>query len=165
MKINEYFENREKLDETLKFFEEKKQLRKTSSQNLVNAHLDKAVHNLEFFEKNKEDIKFNDWLIITLYYALYHCSLTLVANKKYTSKNHTATLLFIIKHYNISKEDANLLEELHINKDDAEFYTNLKNDRHSANYSTNINFSEEKINEYRIKVNSFLQKTKEIVQK
>ncbi|MCF7799087.1 DNA-binding protein [Candidatus Woesearchaeota archaeon] len=118
---------------------------------------------MEFFTLNKDKIKFNDWLIVTLYYSLYHCALALVTNKSFISKNHTATLLFLIKEYNIDIKDAELINELSINKDDAKFYTNLKIDRHNASYATEILFSKDKIEDYRFKVVEFMQKTEELV--
>ena len=75
------------------------------NEDLVVAHLEKAKHNLLFFEKNIGDSQFNDWLIVTLYYALYHAVLALISKKGYSSKNHTASLVFLIKHYSQLKED------------------------------------------------------------
>ena len=164
MNFKKYYKNKRELDNKIKFYESKRQLVKKDSKSLIQAHIDKAKHNLEFFDKNKDDSKFNDWLIVTLYYALYHCALALVANKDYNSKNHTATLLFLIKHYSISKEEIEFIDELSINKEDAEFYTSLKEDRHSASYSTSNFFDDEKVKDYRSKVNDFLQKTIEILE-
>lgn len=163
MNFKIYYDNKEEVDKAINFYISKNQLIQTDSKPLVQAHIDKAKHNLEFFDKNKDDSKFNDWLIVTLYYALYHCALALVANKDYNSKNHTATLIFLIKHYSIPKEDIEFIDELSINKKDAEFYTSLKEDRHSASYSTTNFFKDEKVKNYRLKVNEFLQKTIEII--
>ncbi len=125
--------------------------------------MEKAKHNLAFFDKNMPDSNFNDWLIVTLYYALYHSALALVVNKNYSSKNHTATLLFLIKNYPISKKEAELIEKLAITKDDAEFYTKLKNQRHFASYSTQFNLTTKIIQEYRKEVINFIQKAEEII--
>ena len=72
---------------------------------LVNSHIKKARHNLEFFKLNKEYSKFNDWLIVTLYYSLYHSALALITNKNYSSKNHYATIIVLIKEYRHSKSE------------------------------------------------------------
>jgi uncharacterized protein (UPF0332 family) len=98
-----------------------------------------------------------------LYYALYHCALALVANKGYKSKNHTATLLLLIKYYSLTQEEIEFIDELSINKEDTEFYATLKKERHSASYSTTHFFEDEKIKEYRVRVNNFLQKTIDIL--
>jgi len=164
MNINIYFKDKTKLDEDLKFFEKKQLLKKTDSNiSLINAHIDKSKHNMAFFNKNSDDNEFNDWLIVTLYYALYHSALALVTSKNYTSKNHKATLLFLIKHYSITEKEAELINDLSIKKEDAELYTSLKKDRHSASYATNTLFTNEKINEYKIKVIEFIQKTEDIL--
>jgi len=132
---------------------------------LVKSHLKKARHNLEFYKLNKEHHKFNDWLIVTLYYSLYHSALALITNKNYSSKNHYATILILIKEYSITKDEARLLNELSINKEDAELYTNLKADRHYASYTTNIKFNQETTNTYETKVIDFINKTEELIQR
>lgn len=159
MDINRVYGNAKELENLFNYFITKNLLVKKESNDLSLAHIDKAKHNLEFFDQNKENSKFNDWLIVILYYTLYHCALALVANKSHISKNHTATLVFLMKYYKVSKEDINLINRLEISKEDAEFYTVLKRNRHSANYSTNFAFSSREIKECRKAVNSFLQRT------
>ena len=166
MNIKELFESPEKLDAQILYFLKKKQIEKISANNsLIKAHLDKVNHNMEFFSKNKEDSKYLDWLIVILYYALYHCALALTVNKKYLSKNHSATICLLIKEYSISQSDAELLEELSISKEDAKLYTDLKSDRHNASYSTNMDFDYEKVLSYREKVIEFIAKTYELLKK
>ena len=139
MNIDYYFGNKTKLEKQIDFFIEKKQLRKINeNKSLIIAHIEKAKHNMAFFDINENKSQFNDWLIVTLYYALYHSALALVVNKNYISKNHSATILFLMKHYVISREEIRLIEDLSIGKEDAELYTELKNDRHNASYSTKI---------------------------
>ncbi len=132
---------------------------------MVKSHLKKARHNLEFYKLNKNNSKFNDWLIVTLYYSLYHSSLALITNKNYSSKNHYATILILIKEYSITRDEVNLLNELSLSKEDAELYTSLKDDRRDASYATNIKFSNEIIEEYEKKVLNFMNKTEEILEK
>jgi len=164
MKIDVYFSDREKLNHELSFFKKKRLLiKQDSNPELVRAHIDKAKHNLAFFDKNKNDTNFNDWLVVTLYYALYHSALALVVNKNHTSKNHTATLLFLIKHYPISKKEAELIENLSITKNDAEFYTTMKKERHYASYSTQFNLTQAKVLEYKKEVINFIQKVEDMI--
>lgn len=164
MKVSDYFKNKALLNKKVDFFIKKEQLIEIEKNNeLVQSYLDKAKHNLDFFMLNKNQTKYNDWLVVMLYYALYHCALALVAKKRFTSKNHTATLLFLIKEYSIDIEDAKLIDELSISKDDAELYTSLKTDRHDASYATKILFSDEKIEDYRFKVVDFMQKAKDLL--
>jgi len=164
MNIDKLYDNHHEINKRYEFFISKEQLIKKNTKGLAQAHISKAKHNLEFFEKNKQNYNFKDWLIVILYYSLYHCALALVTNKNYVSKNHTATLIFLLKEYNISKEEANLLEDLSISKNDAKFYDTLKTQRHYASYNTNYAFSEEIINNYKKRVIEFMQKTMEIIQ-
>ena len=150
MRMEEYYHDKEKLNKKISFFKTKKQLIKIHpNHDLVKAHVDKSKHNMAFFDKNKDNNDFTDWLIVTLYYALYHSALALVVHKNYTSKNHTATLLFLIRNYSISRKEAELIENLAVTKEDVEFYTNIKNQRHSASYSTQFGLTAEKVQEYK----------------
>ncbi|MBS3087291.1 HEPN domain-containing protein [Candidatus Pacearchaeota archaeon] len=165
-KIKEYFANKKLLDQEIKFYENKGNLTKSKySLGLVNAHLEKSKHNLGLVDLLIKNKNYNDWVIVGLYYALYHSCLALLANKGYTSKNHLATLLFLIKNYsNFSYEEIEMLEELSINKSDAEFYTDLKQERHQASYSTNSLFNEGKTIEVRKKTISFINKVEAILE-
>jgi hypothetical protein len=138
MNINRYYEDEKLLIKDLKQFEIENLLRKESfAKNLVQAHIDKAKHNLKFVNKNITDEQFNDW---------------------------TITGLFIIKEYKISKKEAEFINEMAITKTDAEFYATLKEKRKQATYSTNTLFNTEKVKEYRERTIEFINKTEEILE-
>lgn len=164
MNIEKLFTNKELIDKELAFFEKKKHIKKIETNHeLTQSFLLKAQHNLSFYSENKSKEQYNDWLIVILYYALYHCALALITHRSYSSKNHFATILILIKEYSISQDEAKLIDELAINKGDAELYTNLKKDRHNASYTTNMIFTKENILNYEEQVVSFIQKTKELL--
>jgi len=164
MDINRLFEDKNYLEKEIEIFINKKHIKIIKpNKELIESHLKKARHNLEFYKLNKQHNKFNDWLIVTLYYSLYHSALALITNKNYASKNHYATILILIKEYSITKDEAKLLNELSINKDDAELYTSLKDDRHDASYQTNIKFDDKTIIYYENKVLEFINKTEELI--
>ncbi|MBI2548346.1 DNA-binding protein [Candidatus Woesearchaeota archaeon] len=166
MNIERLFDDKKYLENELNFFIRKKHIKRIpENKELVNSHLKKARHNIEFYKLNKEHHKFNDWLIVTLYYALYHSALALITNKRFSSKNHYATILILVKEYPLTKDEAKLLNELSINKDDAELYTQLKDDRHDASYATNIKFNQKTIDNYENKVLDFINKTEELIQR
>jgi len=165
MNINRLFDDKEYLEGEITFFINKKQIKIIQeNKELVNSHIKKARHNIEFYKLNKGNNNFNDWLVVTLYYSLYHCALALITKKKYSSKNHYSTILILIREYTITINEARLLNELSISKDDAEFYTNLKGDRNNASYSTDIKFNNEMIKDYEGKVLDFINKTEELIQ-
>ena len=166
MNIDKLFEDKKYLEHEINFFITKKHIKIiTKNKELVDSHIKKARHNLEFYRLNKEHHKFNDWLIVTLYYALYHSALALITNKSYSSKNHYATILLLIKEYPLTKDEVKLLNELSINKDDAELYTQLKDDRHDASYTTNIKFNQKTIDNYEDKVLDFINKAEELIRR
>jgi len=166
MDIDRLFSDRKYLEREIDFFITKKQIKVIQeNKELTDSHIKKARHNIEFYKLNKDYHKFNDWLIVALYYSLYHSALALITNRNYSSKNHYATILILIKEYSITKDEVKLLNELSISKEDAELYTNLKGDRHDASYTTNIKFSRETIEDYETKVLEFVNKTEEILLK
>jgi uncharacterized protein (UPF0332 family) len=166
MNVNRFYDDKNLLNEELEKYKLQNLLRKEPfATSLVKAHLDKAKHNLKFFQKNVSEAEFNDWLIVVLYYAAYHAALALIANKGYISKSHDSTLLFLIKEYKIEKAEAELIESLAITKSDAEFYASLKETRRQANYSTNTLFRTEKVKEYHRKTIEFINKAEELLEK
>ena len=163
MKTETLIEEPKKAKTKYDFFMRKNVLRKIGyDKDLVKAHLDKSSHNMMFFDKNSDDSTFNDWLIVTLYYALYHAALSLIAHKGYTSSNHSATLVFLLVEYYHLKDDVRFIDELSIQKQDAQLYTELKSDRHQASYQTTHSFTAKTIEEYRERVIHFIQKAKSI---
>lgn len=166
MNINKLFENKKYLQQEYEYYLQHNQLRRIQTNpQLTQAHLTKAKHNLAFHNKNTDNNKFLDWLIITLYYALYHAALALITNKKHTSKNHYATILVLIKEYAITQEEAQLLNELAINKQDAQLYTQLKQEREKASYHTTTAFTHKQVHNYRQQTIAFINKTQEILHK
>lgn len=164
MNLERLFKDRDYLERELRFFISKKQIRIINdNKELALSHIKKARHNLGFYKSNKQKGEFDDWLIVILYYVLYHSALALVVNKKYSSKNHYATILILIKEYAVEKSEVELLDELALKKEDAELYTNLKEDRNHASYTADTRFNPQKINEYENKVIDFINKAENIL--
>ncbi|MFH1174158.1 MAG: DNA-binding protein [archaeon] len=166
MNIDQLYNNKTLLEKEIARFKKEKAIRQSAiASTLDKAHLDKAKHNLRFVAKNITDEEFNDWTIVGLYYAVYHASLALLANKGYISKDHNATLLLLIKEYGISKEEAELIEQLHLTKEDAEFYATLKEQRRSASYATGTLFRTERVRKLREESILFINKAEEMLKK
>jgi|GEM_PF-1378782 len=165
MIVSKYFDNMKLLRLELDKYKRQKALKKEFfAKSLVKAHMDKAKHNLKFVSRIRTDEEFNDWIVVGLYYAAYHAALALVANKGHVSKNHDATLIFIMHEYHLEKNEIELLDRLSITKTDAEFYASLKKKRHEASYSTNIMFRNDMIKEYINKTIDFINKTEEMLE-
>ncbi|MFT4326313.1 MAG: DNA-binding protein [Candidatus Woesearchaeota archaeon] len=164
MNIEKYYNNIDILDKKISAFIKKKKLERiTKNDSLVRAHIEKAKHNYRFFKKNSYQHEHFDWLIVILYYTLYHTALALLVHKQYVSKNHTATLCVLIKEYGISKKELLLFKDLRISKDDAQLYTTLKKERQKASYTTHSLFSNDRISDYSEKVLTFLEKAQDII--
>ncbi len=164
MNIDKLFEDNLYLEKQLTFFFKKNHIQKIDKNDeLVSSFLKKSKHNLAFYKQNKTNLDFDDWLIVILYYALYHAALALITHKNFSSKNHYATILILIKEYGLTKNEIYLINELSINKKDAELYTNLKRDRHRASYLTKTLFDEQLIRKYELQVIEFIQKTEDLI--
>ena len=164
MKIEKILYDKKKINILLEKYVTKKVLiEKKDSKSLVSSHLKKSSHNLLFVDFLFNEKKFYDWMIVGLYYAIYHASLALVCKKGFISKNHTATLLFLTKHYaSISEKDILFLEQMYLSKEDISFYASLMEKRQDASYSTSLLFDEQSVIDLRIKSIDFINKVKAI---
>jgi uncharacterized protein (UPF0332 family) len=165
-RIIHWLSNKAELDKSYKDYMDRRIIQKIPvSTNLVKAHIEKSDHNLEFSYFLFTQNKFIDWIVVGLYYAVYHASLALLANKGFSSKDHTATLCFLIKHYSeFSEEDIRLYYDLLLTQEEIQFYTTLKRERQKASYTTVKAFDEEKVKELREKAIGFVNKVKTILE-
>lgn len=134
---------------------------------LVEGHIQKADHNLKFVKSTLDLEEFNDWAIVSAYYAIYHASLALCALKGYATKDHSATLLVIIKEFykkELNKEEIGFIGDTTLEKEEVLYYVEAKTKRHSASYSTNINFEKTQVEFLRLKAIAFVSKAKEIIE-
>ena len=136
-----------------------------SSSNLSKAHIAKSDNNLEFAGFLLDNDRYFDWAVVGLYYSVYHASLALLSKHGFASKDHNATLCFLIKNFSeFSKEDIELIEDLQIKKEEIEFYSGLKEERKKASYSTSILFNKEDVEELRKQSISLINKMKSILE-
>ena len=128
-------------------------LKKTSDESRL--HLRRTDHNLTFanwiIEKHKDEIpeifgddNFYDWVISIYYYAIYHAALALMTKEGFTSKNHSATLAFLIYHHYHSQkaletEDVALIASS-LDKEDIETIGISKELREKACYDVHESF-------------------------
>lgn len=133
-------------------------------ENEIKGHIEKAEHNLNFVKDNLK-LGYTDWCITGCYYAVYQAALALTLSKGYHSKNHDATLCILIKeHYKvITEEDLELINKFYIDYQELLIYVQAKNKREDATYSSNYKFSNEIVNEQRMKSIKFINKAKEIL--
>lgn len=147
-------------------------LKKSSNESVL--HLKKTDHNLNFanwiFEKHKEKIEifkdetFYDWIINIYYYAIYHAALAMISKEGYESKNHTATLCFLIYHHYHSqkafnKEDVELIASS-LSKEDIETLGTSKELRERACYDVHESFEQKLADQIREKTINFVNKIK-----
>lgn len=133
---------------------------------LIEGHIEKADHNLKFVKSTLELKEFNDWAIVSAYYSIYHASLALCALKGYSTKNHLATLLILIKEFyqkGLTKEEIETVGDTSIEKEEVLNYVEAKLKRTKASYSTEKAFDENEVEILRQKAISFVNKIKEII--
>lgn len=132
---------------------------------LVQGHIDKADHNLKFVKSTLELKEFNDWAIVSAYYAIYHASLALCALRGYTTKDHSATLLILIKEFYkklLTKEEIETIGKSSIEKEEVLYYVEARAKRSKASYSTEKIFDKNEAETLRLKAINFVNKVKNI---
>ena len=110
---------------------------------------------------------FNDWAIVSAYYAIYHASLALCALKGYTTKDHNATLLILIREFyqkGLEKEEIAIVGKTTLEKEEVLYYVKAKGKRSKASYSTKIAFDKNEAELLRLKALAFINKAKEIIE-
>lgn len=164
-RISRWIYNEDVLEESYKHYCNRKIIQEIpASQNLADAHMEKSQHNIEFAYHLISDDRYPDWAIVGLYYALYHASIALLAKNGFASKDHTATICFMIRNYSIfSAKDLEFYESLALTKNEIEFYTRLKKERHDASYSANKMFDAEHIRDLREKTIRVINKIRSIL--
>ena len=91
-----WMENDAEREATLREYISLNKIRKEiQTDELIKGHLEKADHNLRFVKATIDLKEFNDWAIVSAYYAIYHASLALCSLKMYSTKDHNATLLIL----------------------------------------------------------------------
>ena len=148
-------------------------LRKSSDESRL--HLRKTDHNLNFAnwvaEKHKNEIPelfgnetFYDWIINFYYYAVYHAALALLCRENHKSKNHSATLCFLIYHHfhlqnALNKEDVELVASS-LSREDIEIIGISKELREKACYDVHEGFERRLAEHIREQAVNFVNKIK-----
>ncbi len=151
----------------------KKILKKVSDESKL--HIKRTDHNLTFanwiIEKHKDEIPevfgedtFYDWVINIYYYAIYHAALALISKEGFTSKNHSATLCFLIYHHfhlqsALAKEDVELIVSS-LEKEDIETLGTSKELREKACYNIHESFEKKLVEQIKEEAVDFANKIK-----
>lgn len=151
----------------------KKILKKSSDESKL--HIKRTDHNLTFanwiIEKHKDEIPkvfgeeiFYDWAINIYYYAIYHAALALMSKEGLTSKNHSATLAFLIYHHYhsqkaLEKEDVELIASS-LDREDIETVGVSKELREKACYNIHELFERRLAEQMREQAVDFANKIK-----
>jgi len=163
-----WLENEERREKDfLKYLKNKKIKKEIEIKELVQGHINKADHNLKFVKSTLELKEFNDWAIVSTYYSIYHASLALCALRGYSTKDHLATLLILIKDFykkELNKEEIKMIGNITIEKEEVLYYIEAKTQRSKASYSTNILFDEKEAENLQKKAIGFVNKVKEIIE-
>ena len=154
----------------------KRILKKTLDESKL--HLRRTDHNLTFanwiIEKHKDEIPevfggdhFYDWVISIYYYAIYHAALALISKEGFTSKNHSATLCFLIYHHYhlqgaLAKEEVELIASS-LEKEDIETLGISKELREKACYNVHESFEKQLAEQIREQAVDFANKIKSLI--
>lgn len=171
-----WLKNKEKCKLWLEKYLKKGILRVSADESRL--HLKKINHNLNFanwiIEKHKNELPklfgretFYDWVISAYYYAIYHAALALISREGYKSKNHSATLCFLIyHHYHRQKsfeiEDVELIAGS-LNREDIETIGFSKELREKACYDVHEHFERRLTEQIREQAVKFVNKIRSLL--
>ncbi len=163
--LEKYISNHEVMNEIISEFVKKEIIKTENIDNAgIQGHLLKSERNLKFVNDNIK-LDYFDWAITGCYYASYHSALALIMTKGFSSKNHLATLLLLIKYFynkGLNKEDIQSLATL-LDYQDILFYVESKNKREDATYSTKTTYTKQDVEQLRMKSTLFVSKIKEML--
>jgi len=163
-----WLENEDKREEDFqKYLSSKKIKKETETKELVQGHIEKAEHNLKFVKSTLDLKEFNDWAIVSAYYTIYHASLALCSLKGYSTKDHSATLLILIKEFynqGLDEEEIEMISSTTIEKEEVLYYIEARSKRTKASYSTQKIFDRKEAESIRLKAIAFVNKVKEIIE-
>lgn len=123
------------------------------NKNLSSAHLKKADHNL-IVMNDLSELKHEDWVVITAYYAMYQASLSLLLKIGLTSKEHAATVAALeyffgekigkelLEEFNSLKDEKDKLESLTIQEKYIDSLWKIKLAREYVQYGVDIDYKE-----------------------
>lgn len=167
----------EKCKAWLDTYLEKGMLRKSRDESRL--YLRKTNHNVEFAnwiaEQHTDAIPkifgeetFYDWVMSIYYYAIYHAALALVSREGYRSKNHAATLCFLIYHHYhrqkaLEQEDVELIASS-LQKEEIEIIGFAKELREKASYDVHASFERKLAEDMREKAVHFINKIKSLLE-
>ena len=150
-----------------KYVDSRKIKREEETKELINGHIEKANHNLKFVKFTLDLKEYNDWAIVSAYYSIYHASLALCSLKGYSTKDHNATLLILIKEFymkGLDKNEIEMISNTTLEKEEVLYYVEAKTKRTKASYSTQKIFDRKEAENLRLKAITFVNKVKEIVE-
>ncbi len=163
--LNLYMNDEEKLNNKIKELIQQETIKRQDlDEDEIKGHIMKSEHNLKFVTDNIK-LKYYDWAISGCYYASYHSALALILTKKYSSKNHLATLLILIKEFykkGLNKQEIEDLARL-LDYQDILFYVESKDKREKATYTTRINYDKKEVEEIKLKSSLFVSKIKNML--
>jgi uncharacterized protein (UPF0332 family) len=176
----------QEIEKSFNFYLKKELIKKEDETKfLPGSHLKKAEYNLKFINFLEDNKKFYDWIIVGCYYTIYHCALSLITKKGFSSKNHLATLCALIKFYYVPKKESNQQEAKESNpekekaltkeeiklvsissleKQEVSYFAYAKEKRETASYGISEEFNKLEAEDLLKKTIKFLNKTREILE-
>ena len=163
--LNLYLNDEEKLNNKInELIRQETIKRQDLDEDEIRGHIMKSEHNLKFVTDNIK-LKYFDWAITGCYYASYHSALALILTKNYSSKNHLATLLILIKDFykkGLNKQEIEYLAKL-LDYQDILFYVESKDKREKATYTTRTTYDKKEVEEIKLKSSLFVSKIKNML--
>jgi len=123
------------------------------NEELSKGHIDKADHNLVVMT-DLNNLQHSDWVVIAVYYSMYHAAISILSKIGLDSKDH-ATTVAILEYFFSEKLEKSLLQKFNELKDKLEklkieekyidYLWKTKKTRETVQYGIQISYSETEI--------------------
>lgn len=175
-----WLDNKKALDRDFKRYLKLQIVRKIeSSSNLSKVHIDKSFHNLDFANftlQNQEDINkrvddetYYDWVVVILYYAMYHAAMALLYKIGYKADTHLSTICVLCKKCvgdTLKKKDIeNISAILQLSEEEIKEIGRAKDRREKASYSGSVSFEKHLADMTLDDARKFINKIADILEK
>ena len=165
-------DTKDKLKECLKEgerAERHKGLRKIEpSQDIINGHIMKAIHNFNAIDAFK-NIGYSDWSASASFYSLYHLLLALISKKGFESRNQTCTFALVdnmidLKEISITKDELKEIFDKDITED-LQHSTKILDIREKMQYSIRTELKEQEFLSLKERTKSLFDKLRREIEK
>jgi len=138
------------------------------SQDIINGHVRKAIHNFNAIDAFK-NIGYSDWSASASFYSLYHLLLALISKKGFESRNQGCTFALVenmidLEEVSITKEELKEIFDKDVSED-LQHSTRILDIRENMQYSIKTELKEQEFLSLKERTKSLFDKLRKEIEK